>query len=382
MSTPSRVAALARPICLSLSLLFLLGSVGCSRATKAAPTRSEVTRDPNVFETDHPELFPTARVELRQLPTMLTANASVTPDVNRTIHVTSLGSGRVVDLRVRLGDYVKKGQTLLVISSTDLSNAFADYQKALADEVVTQKAVERAQVLFDKGAIAEKDLQAAQNAEAKSQVDVKTTEQRVRVLGGDPSHPSPQLDLRAPVSGTIVEQNVAGFEGVKSLDNTPNLFTIADLSQVWVVCDVFENDLGEVHIGDAAEVRLNAFPDKTFRGTVSDISRVLDPATRAAKVRIVLSNSGGVLRPGMFATATFRSRKLHSVLVVPTTAVMRLHDRDWLFRKEGTGFRRVEVQTAGASSDGFQEIREGVKPDEEIVRNALDFSTAVAEKKE
>jgi membrane fusion protein, heavy metal efflux system len=362
--------------------ILLLGSPGCSRETKAAPTRAEVTRDPNLFETDHPELFPTARIESRELPTALTANATVTPDVNRTIHVTSLGGGRVIDLRVRLGDYVHKGQTLLVISSPDLSSAFSDYQKALADELVTEKALDRAQVLFDKGAIAEKDLQSAQNAEAKAQVDVKATEQRVRVLGGEPAHPSPQLDLRAPVSGTIVEQNVAGFEGVKSLDNTPNLFTIADLSQVWVVCDVFENDLGEVHVGDQAEVRLNAFPDKIFHGTVSDISRVLDPATRSAKVRIVLSNANGALRPGMFATATFHSRKLHSMLVVPTTAVMRLHDKDWIFRKEQAGFRRVEVQTRGGTSDGWQEIQQGVQAGDEIVRNALDFSTAVAEKKE
>jgi cobalt-zinc-cadmium efflux system membrane fusion protein len=365
----------------ALLVVITLASVGCSRETKAAPTRSEATRDPNFFETDHPELFPITQVETRQLPTVLTANAAVTPDVSRTIHVTSLGSGRVVDLRVRLGDQVKKGQTLLVISSPDLAAAFSDYQKAIADERISKKALDRAQLLFDKGAIAAKDLEAAQTAEEKAQVDVKTAEQHVRVLGGDPAHPSPQIDLRAPVSGTIVEQNVAGFEGVKSLDNTPNLFTIADLSQVWIVCDVFENDLSEVHLGDAAEVRLNAFPDKVFHGNVSDISRVLDPSTRSAKVRIVLDNPGGTLRPGMFATATFRSRKLRPMLVVPSTAVMRLHDKDWLFRKEGSGYRRVEVQTTGAS-DGWLEIHQGVQAGEEVVRNALDFSTAVAQRKQ
>ena len=86
------------------------------------------------------------------------------------------------------------------------------------------------------------------------------------VLGGDPAHPSAMIELRAPVSGTIVEQNISGFEGIKSLDNSPNLFTIADLSQVWVLCDVYENDLGEVHLGDAAEIRLNAYPDRDLPG--------------------------------------------------------------------------------------------------------------------
>jgi membrane fusion protein, heavy metal efflux system len=365
------------------SLLLAALAVSCTRETKAAPTKQEVVLDPNLFETDQADLFKTVAVTTREMPTTLTANGSVTPDVNRTIHVTSLGGGRVVDLKVKLGDAVKKGQTLLVISSPDLASAFSDYQKAQADERVAKKALDRAQLLFDRGAVAEKDLQVTQGTEDKALVDVQTAEQRVRVLGGDPAHPTPLIDLRAPVSGTIVEQNVAGFEGVKSIDNSPNLFTIADLSQVWVVCDVFENGLGDAHLGDSAEIRLNAFPGRVFRGTVADISRVLDPNTRTAKVRIVLGNGDGALRPGMFAVATFRSRRLRPSLVVPSTAVMRLHDKDWIFRKEGSNrFRRVEVQATGATSDGMQEVRDGVKADDQVVLNALDFSTAVAEKKE
>lgn len=362
-------------------LLLLLAS--CSSDPKAAETKQEISLDPNVFETDHPELFKTTKVTTRQMPTVLTANGTVAPDVNRTIHVTSLGGGRVVDLKVRLGDGVKKGQVLLVISSPDLAGAFSDYQKAVADERLSKKALDRAQLLYDKGAIAEKDLQTAQDTEEKALVDVRTTEQHVRVLGGDPAHPTAQLELRAPVSGTIVEQNIAGFEGIKSLDNSPNLFTIADLSQVWVVCDVFENDLGEVHMGDTAQIRMNAFPDRSYKGTVADISRVLDPSTRTAKVRIVLANPDGLLKPGMFAVATYRSRRVRPALVVPGTAVMRLHDKDWVFRREGQNqFRRIEVQVAGATQDGMQEVSSGVKPDDELVLNALDFSTAVAEKKE
>jgi membrane fusion protein, heavy metal efflux system len=179
-----------------------------------------------------------------------------------------------------------------------------------------------------------------------------------------------------------VEQNVAGFEGVKSLDNTANLFTIADLSQVWVVCDIFENDLGAVHVGDSAEIHLNAIPDHVFRGKVADISRVLDPNTRSAKVRIVLGNADGSLRPGMFAVASFRSKKLQERTVVPATAIMRLHDKDWVFRKEGDKrFRKVVVQADGLAPNGMQEIHEGIKPGDEVIANALEFSTEVAEKK-
>src|SRR5262249_43587093 len=153
--------------------------------------------------------------------------------------------------------------------------------------------IDRAQLLYSHGALAEKDLQQAEDVEEKAQVDLRTTEQHVRILGGDPVHPGATIELRSPINGTIVEQNVSGYEGIKSLDNSPNLFTIADLTQVWVLCDVYENDLGEVHVGDTTKLRLKAYPDKVYRGRIADISRVLDPTTRAAKVRIVLPNSDG-----------------------------------------------------------------------------------------
>ena len=361
----------------------LLPALACSHDSVAAPSKPPVTVDPDVVQAEHPELFKTAKAETRALPSELTANGTVSPDVNRTIRVTSMGAGRVTDLKVKLGDAVQKGQTLLVISSPDLAAAMADYRKAMTDEVLSHKALDRAQLLYDRGAIAAKDLETAQDAEDKAKVDVETSEHRVRVLGADPAHPSALIELKAPVSGTIVEQNVSGFEGVKSLDNTPNLFTIADLSEVWVVCDVFENDLGEVHIGDAAEIHLSAYPDRVLRGKVADISRVLDPNTRTAKVRIVLENKDQALRPGMFAVAKFRSHKTTDRVVVPATAIIRLHDKDWVFRKESDkSFRKVVVQADGLAPDGRQEIRTGVKPGEEVVTNALEFSTDVAEKKQ
>ena len=378
MKKRNKMLLRAAAICGGLLLAGM--GVSCSGDPKAAPTKAEVTLDPNLYTVEHPELFKLATVETRDLPTTLNANGSVTPDVNSTIHVTSQGSGRVVELKVRLGDYVKKGQVLLSIHSADLAGAFSDYQKAAADERLAQKALDRAQLLYSHGALAEKDLQQAEDTEEKAKLDVQNAEQRVRLLGGDPAHPSAMIELRAPVSGTIVEQNISGFEGIKSLDNSPNLFTIADLTQVWVLCDVYENDLGEVHLGDTAEIRLNAYPDKTYHGKVADISRVLDPATRSAKVRIVLPNRDGSLRPGMFAVATFRSRKSQSRIVVPSTALIRLQDKDWVFRKEGPQqFRRVEVHTLGGIADGMQPIQDGLKAGEEIVANALEFSSAVAE---
>jgi cobalt-zinc-cadmium efflux system membrane fusion protein len=368
-----------RTAALAAVLLLIPFVVSCARESKGAPTKADVNLDPNLFQADHPELFKVVKVETRDLPTVLEANATVSPDLTRTIHVTSQGSGRVTDLRVRLGDYVKKGQVLLTIFSSDLGGAFADYQKAIADEKLARKSLDRADLLYSHGALAEKDLQQFQDAEEKAKVDVQTTEAKVRLLGGDPANPSPLIELRAPVSGAIVEQNVAGFEGIKTLDNSPNLFTIADLSEVWVLADVFENDLGAVRLGDSAEIRLNAYPDKSFAGKVGDISRVLDPSSRAAKVRIELHNRDGLLRPGMFAMARFTSRTAESRLVVPATATMRLQDKDWIFRQEGNNqFRKLQVQTVGTTTDGYQEVTGAVKTGDRVIVNALEFSTAMA----
>jgi membrane fusion protein, heavy metal efflux system len=376
----NRKKMMVRAVATSCALLFAGIGVSCSSDSKAAPTKSETTLDLTLYTVDHPELFKLARVEKRNLPTTLNANGNVTPDVSTTIHVTSQGSGRVVELKVRLGDAVKKGEVMLSIRSTDLAQAFADYQKAVADEGLANKGLDRAQLLYSHGALAEKDLQQAEDTEQKARLDVQSAEQRVRLLGGDPAHPGSLIVLRAPVSGTIVEQNIAGFEGIKSLDNSPSLFTVADLSQVWVVCDVYENDLGDVHTGDAADIRLNAYPDRIYHGRVADISRVLDPATRSAKVRIVLRNRDGSLRPGMFAVATFRSRKSQPRIVVPSNSILRLQDKDWVFRKDGPQqFRRVEVHAQGGSSDGLQQIQDGLNDGQEIVANALEFSSSVAE---
>ena len=362
------------------ALLVLCGT-GCSRDGQAAAAKAEITVEQGVFNVEQADSFRLVQIESRALPTVLTASGTVGPDVNRTIHVTSLGSGRVMELKARLGDHVSKGQVLLSIASSDLGTANSDCQKARADEELSRKALDRAQLLYSHGALAEKDLQAAQDTEDKAEVDLRTTAEHVRLLGGEPDHPASVIELRAPVAGVIVEQNVAGAEGIKSLDNSPSLFTIADLSQVWVLCDVYENDLGAVHLGDAAEIRLNPFPDRVFHGKITDISRVLDPNTRSAKVRVVLPNADGSLRPGMYAAATLRSRQLADRLVVPSTAVMRLQDKDWVFLQETAHrFRQLQVETIGRTEDGSQQIATGpVRAGQQVVLNALEFSTAMAE---
>jgi len=175
----------------------------------------------------------------------------------------------------------------------------------------------------------------------------------------------------------ITEQNVTNAGGVKSLDNSPNLFTISDLSRVWIVCDVYENDLPTVRVGDTADIHLTAYPDRALKGRINNIAVILDPALRTAKVRIEVANPG-LLRIGMFVTATFHGHTTETRAVVPAAAVLHLHDRDLVYVPVESGrFERREVIGGQMLAEHTQELRSGLKPGERIVANALVFQNTV-----
>jgi cobalt-zinc-cadmium efflux system membrane fusion protein len=364
----------------------VLITTGCSKGQTAdaatnTPTQVEAAPDPTVAEVDHPEQFPLIAAQSRALHDDLTVNGVVAPDVGRTVPVNALSGGRVVEISARLGDDVQQGQVLLKIHSPELAQAISDFQKAQADEMLARRSLERAQALFAHGALAEKEKENAEATEEKAKVDVATARDKIRLLNGAVDSLSPIIDVRAPISGTIVSQNTAGGAGVKSLDNSPDLFTIADLSQVWILCDVFENNLAQVHVGDAAEVRLAAYPDRPLRARVGKIMNILDPANRTAKVRLELPNPHGLLKPGMFATARFVSQAALSRIVVPSSAILRLHDRDWVFVPlGGKQFRRTEIVAGPAQADGTQAVLQGLQSGQNVVTNALQFAGTVDQK--
>ncbi|HEY3456975.1 MAG TPA: efflux RND transporter periplasmic adaptor subunit [Bryobacteraceae bacterium] len=359
-----------------LTLIFFLAGCGSKpqideRAAAPPPARViEQHPDLNMIQVNHPERFQlVAAGEREELP-QIRATGSVAADIERSLPVVSLAAGRVVGIYAKLGDDVHKGQLLLKVLSSDVTTAFQNYSQARADERLAKTQADRAKLLYDKGAISLNELQVAEDAEAKAQVTLATAAQQIRTLGADPDRQDPVIEIRAPASGTIVEQNVANAANVHTPDNQPNLFTVADLSTVWVLCDVYENDLPAVREGDSAEVRLNAFPDRVFHGRIANIGKVLDPNLRTAKVRIELRNPG-IMRVGMFATAIFRGQRGKNYAVLPTSAVLHLHDRDWIFvPAAGNQFCRTEV-TGGAVDAGMQVILSGVSPGQRVVRDAL-----------
>jgi cobalt-zinc-cadmium efflux system membrane fusion protein len=368
-----------------LGLPVLLSLVGCTAhadpAAEAPPPANIVPgADPALFNVDHPEQFPLAAAVERPTASELVVTGTVTPDVARNVPVVSLASGRVVAIHARLGDTVQKGQLLLTIRSDDVAGGFDAYRKAVADELLARKQLNRAVDLFAHGAIAEQDLEVAQDAEDDAKTTLATATEHLRLLGNDPDKPMGMVDIVAPTSGVITDQEVTNAALVQAY-SSPSPFTISDVSSVWIVCDVYENDMPSVRLGDTADITLNAYPDHPFKGKVSNIGMILDPSIRTAKVRIEVENPG-IMRLGMFARATFRGQTVQIHTIVPASAVLRMHDRDFVFvPAPDNKFRRVEVVSGDVLTENtsLQEIKSGVKPGQQVVTNALVLDHVLAQ---
>lgn len=371
-----------RHFSLALSITVTMASLACSSG-KASPQQEapppaavESELDASNFTVPHPDQFPLASAKPYLAAPTLNVTGVVQPDITRAVPVVSLASGRVIELRARLGDEVKKGQVLLRIQSNDVAGAYQNYIKAVSNERLSKIQLDRAQVLFDKGAVAKSALEQAQTTEDGANADLLAATEQLRLLGIDKDHPSGVVDVIAPVSGVITDQQVTNASGVQGLSG-PNPFTISDLSDVWIICDVFENDLDAVHVGEIADIRLNAYPDQTLKGRVNNILPILDPSIRTAKVRLEVKNPG-MLRVGMFATAIFYGRHPEAHASVPASAILHLHDREWVYMPLGNShFRRAEVRTGRMLPDKLQEVVSGLKPGDQVVTNALDLQNTV-----
>jgi cobalt-zinc-cadmium efflux system membrane fusion protein len=351
------------------------GGKGNEAAEMPPPAQVEHEQDASAFRVDHPEQFPLVTTGRRDEAPELNVTGTVNPDIARNVPVISLASGRVVGIYARLGDTVEKGQLLLRVRSDDVSGGFSDYRKAVADEALARAQLERTKDLYDHGANSMNDLQVAQDTEDKAKVDLETTAEHLRLLGNDPKKFNNVVDISASVSGVITDQQVTNAAGVQALGVNP--FTISDLSHVWVLCDVYENDLGFARLGENAEIHLNAYPDLALQGRIGNIGAILDPNLRTAKVRLEVQNPG-MLRLGMFVTATFYGPKKEPRTTVPATAILHLHDRDWVYVPiEGGRVRRVEVTGGKMLPGNQQEVDSGLRPGQQVVVNALDLQATV-----
>lgn len=365
----------------SLATCFLF--VACGKKfdpSEGAPPKSQVVPvgDMSLVSVDKPGLFPLVAADEIRSANELTATGSVNPDISQEQPVISLANGRVVNILARIGDTVKKGQLLLKVQSPDATNAFDVYLKAKADETLAHKTLVRQKLLFDHGAVPLSTVEQAQNVEDDALADLKAAEEQLKTLGIDKDHPSPIVDVRAPISGVIVAQNVtnAAATGITYAGNS-SAFTVANLSHVWVICDVFENDIHKIALGQPAKIHVDAYPDQPLTGRIGEIDAVLDPNIRTAKVRVEVPNPG-FLKLGMFVSATFSSKDLVSHAVVPSSAILHLHDREWVFvPAPDNHFKRIEVRTGDTLDGNRQVILSGINAGQQVVSNVLQLEATL-----
>jgi membrane fusion protein, heavy metal efflux system len=365
---------------LSLALASLLSGCGDGKADPKAeappPASVQPDLDANNFKVDHPEQFPLATAAEYKAAPALNVTGVVQPDISRAVPVISLAAGRVVEVKARLGDTVKKGQLLLKVQSNDVSGAYQAYRKAANDELLARLNLQRQKTLYEKGAVARSALEQAEDVAKNAQADLDAATEQLKILGVDKDHPSGIVNILAPISGVITDQQITNASGVQGL-GSPNPFTISDLSYVWIICDVYENDLDAVHVGEFADIHLTAYPNKAFKGRIDNILPVLDPTLRTTKVRIEVQNPG-IMRVGMFVTATFYGKKAETRASIPSAAILHLHDREWVYAPLGAGhFKRLEVVTGKMLPNNMQEVVSGIKPGDQVVSNALVLQNTV-----
>ncbi len=319
--------------------------------------------------------FALVRAGTIEMPHHFSAPGVVAADVGRTVTVFSLANGFAVQVPVELGEKVRPGQLLTVVNSPDLTEAISNYQTAQAEKTLDKKELKRQESLYAHGATPQVALETAQYKEQHAQIEAQAAARQVQLLGGNPNSPSPLVDVRAPIGGTIIKQQISRGEAVEN----SYLFRIADLSRVWVLCSIYENDLSRVRVGDLARVKIAAYPDLKLQGRISNISRVLNSATRTAQVRVVLSNPHGLLLPGMFATARFTSTRPSLHVVVPVTSLFHLQDQYWVFRPVKPGlYLRVPVSVGTVALPGWQVVTGGLQAGQRVVANSLEFAAAAS----
>lgn len=345
-------------------------------STGPEPITVEPDQDANNFKVDHPERFPLATAGEHAAAPELNVTGVVSPDVSRQVPVPSLATGRIVEIDARLGDQVKKGQLLFKVRSADIANAFSNYRQAVKNEELTRVQLDRAKLLFEHGAVPKSAVEVAQNAEDDNLVVLETAKEQLGLLGADPDHPTGVVQVFAPVSGTITDQQIVDESAVQSY-STPTPFTISDLSHVWVMCDVWENDMAQVHVGEYADIHLAAYPDHILRARIDNILPIIDPNIRTEKVRLEVGNPG-IIRLGMFVTATFHGLTVQKDATVPATAILHLHDREWVYVPLGNGrFRRQEVTAGNMLPGNLQEVTGGLNPGDQVIASALIFQDSV-----
>jgi membrane fusion protein, heavy metal efflux system len=337
-----------------LAAFSLLACLGCH--DQATSGQDGPQKTPIEVATMHPQ----------SVTDRLVLAAHVVPDPTRVVHIYSQITGRLVELYVRPGQEVTKGETIGLIQSSEIVAARADYDKAKIEVARSDRQLDRAKLLLQHEVIAQRDYDDLEAADQAAHAELTRTIQRIHMLGFSPEGSSDSAALRAPITGAVLDIGSASGEMQRSLDNANPIATVANLDSVWILGDVFERDLNTIRAAQSVDVTFPAYPSDTLRGTISNISDAMDPTTRTLKVRVVLPNPRHRLKPEMFANLSV-ARSTAPEFVLPTTAVVHEGSSSYVFLQASPGkYERHQVST-GALRGKTVVVTSGLKDGDQVV---------------
>ena len=304
-------------------------------------------------------------VALVELPATATLNGSLVPPQERIAAVAPRLPGRVLTAPVPLGATVKAGEVLATVESVELGEAQAAHRQAASEARVAEATLDRAQKLAAEEVIAQKDLQRARADAERARAALRAAADKLRLFGVGPAAPEASGDaifpLRSPLAGTVIDKHAVPG----TLAGTDPLFTVADLSTLWLVADVYEKDLAQLQTGGSAIVSVEAYPQRQFAGKLTYIAPTMDTTTHTIKARIEVSNPQGALKAGMLAIARITSTATVRALVLPAAATTLLDGKPTVFVAGANSFEPRTIETT-AMADGRVEVRSGLRPGERI----------------
>lgn len=298
-------------LCVSAALVF----TACSHSEEKPTPASD-------FYTLPDSLARTLDIEpVRSCPMVnaITLTGKISFNTDNVVHVYPMVSGNINDINVALGDYVHAGQDLGVIRSSEMAGYSRDLVNAETNLQVTKRDLDAKQDLFKSGLASQSDLITAEANYKQAQSELSRSQQVLSINGGVSS--AGATPVKSPISGFVVEKLVSNNQAIRT-DNNGGLFTISDLNNVWILANVYESNVGSVHMGDSAIITTLSYPGKVFRGKVDKISNVLDPTNKVMSVRVVLPNPGYLLKPEMFASVTISNKTNQQSLCIPSSALI------------------------------------------------------------
>jgi cobalt-zinc-cadmium efflux system membrane fusion protein len=311
----------------------------------------------------------------RKIPAVdeFTAVGEVSFDENNVVRVYPIVSGSVNKVNASLGDYVKKGEILATILSTDISTYQRDYNIAKANFEVAEANLARSTELYKSGMLSAKEYADVQKEYSNDQSEFNEKKQILELYGGSEKELDAMFRVVAPRSGYIVERNINEGTQIRT-DNATNIFTISDLETIWVWANVHESDMGKVHEGDFVTVKTIAYPDMVFKGTIKKIGTMLDPQSRVIRVRTELVNNEGLLKPEMFANVVITPKSVAEVLAVPQSAVVLENNNYYVMKETSHGvFQKVRVRI-GKEYNNSMEIIDGLSAGDHIISEGSLFA--------